>query len=361
MVCQLQYGPNVQSLISIAALFIFLADQSFANETIVEYSVGLDAVDSRGKSEVIFNADGALLDGAVTSFPPDQTTFDRTAMGLSRIGFNARFTPTFSLRFIAESRYHLRRQYEEEQPRRIVEERWFEGRPSLDFTYYTVGGVELFGGVQARIHPAHKLTTDTVSFDSEVEYGEAYYAVPRAGLVKRTGYVTGSAYFESGRQKQRDVKKKASDGTEVNTADTVYSPTKIGILFRFDISSYTIDAEFVAIQAADFGPQTPEGERTLEDYTRFRLGAFIPYDKAIANFHVGVIHKTLSYADSSFMSLKTIPMTTAHLKVIQGSQDQHIYLGVIYGYARDTQSLPEFNAKYAIDAYGAKLGGIYKF
>ncbi len=77
--------------------------------------------------------------------------------------------------------------------------------------------------------------------------------------------------------------------------------------------------------------------------------------------HLGLTHKTLSYADNAFVSLETIPMTTANLNVRWGKERSYMYGGLMYGRGDDTQSLPEFNQKFVVNAYGANAGFLVDF
>lgn len=342
-------------------VFFFLATICFGFETLDDYSPISEAADFEKKSDSFTTGDSALVDGQITSFPPDQTTYDRTLVSMLRPGFNVSIANKLAIRTILETRYYIRKQHEEEEPRRIIEEDWFDGRPSIDLTVFGTAGLEIFGGAQGWLLPKHEKTTISVNFEETSTYDEAYMVIGRGGLLKRSYYVTGGFYYEGGKTSSRTVTKEASDGTIVETTDDLYKPTEIGLFLRFEVSKFQMDAEFAAVQAGSGGPKTDTGESTLEDYSRLRVAAFIPWNKKELNYYLSVIHKTLSYSDNVHMSLDTIPMTSAHFKIINGSFDRHFFVGLIYGYARDTQSIPEFNAKYRIDAYGGKLGFNYRF
>jgi hypothetical protein len=301
------------------------------------------------------------VDGAITSYPPNKTTFDRSLVSILRIIQNYPLSPRIGLRINLDTRYIIHKAHEEDEPRRLVEERIWEARPSIDFTFITVGGIELFGGAMYRYIPEYKRETTSVSFEETSSFGELGYAAPRAGLIKRGGSFVGGAYFQGTGSDERSVHKEASDGSVIETSQELYSPTEIGIYARFDISGYVADAEFDAVQASEGSPKSEDGTGMYEDYIRVKLGLLIPYQRNELSFHTALTHRTLSYSDNAFMSLETIPLSSLHLKMIKGSADRHLFAGIIYAYGTDTQSLPEFNQKFVINSYGAKLGFNFRF
>jgi len=334
---------------------------AFSFDTFEDRTLGYELVNSGTTSDFFAAADEILVDGQITSYPPDLTTYDRTLITMLKIGTNINLNEKFGLRFISDTRFNMRKAYEEKEPRNVTEENWLEIKPTLDLTFRAASGIEFFAGGKAWYLPKHKRTTDSINFTAKESFDPAFLFIPRGGLLKRSQYVTGGVYYEKGDETSRDIVKEASDGSKIKADETVYDPTVLGLFFRFNLWNCPIDSEFNAVQASEGGPETQEGKKILEDYTRFRLGVLIPWDKNSLNYQFVLIHKTISYAESSFISLDTIPLTTAHFKMISGSEARNYFVGLTYGQGDDTQSIPEFNARYRIKAYGAKLGLNYRF
>ncbi len=348
-------------LIVTVSLFLVASGNLFANETIDESSPTFDAMNYEGKTSFSTTADTVLLDGAVKVSPPGLITYDRTFANILRFTSNVSITPLVGTRVIVDSRYNIRKQYEAEEPRRMTQSEWFVGYPTVDMIFKPMPDLEVFAGIKGYYLPESIQTTESLTFTSKNKYGPAFLLIPRAGVIKHTPAASGGLFYALGREKERSLVKTASDGSRVETEETVYSPKQYGVFFRFKPWNYPTDTEVVLVKAGTTGPVSQAGEKVLEDYFRYRLGIFVPWERDKLNFQFVVIHKTLSYSKNAYVSLDSIPMTTAHFKIIQGSVDKHVYLGLIYGQGDDTQSLPEFNAKYKLRAYGAKLGFNYKF
>jgi hypothetical protein len=328
-----------------------------AYETLEYYSPISDAAEFNKDSGVRIQSDAALLDGAITSYPPDQTTFDRTLISIFRAISHYQISPRLALRPVFEGRHYIHKIHEESEPRRLTEDSRYEARPSVDLTFTTAAGIELFVGAEYWYLPEFERTTISTNFEETSEFDKASLVVTRGGLMRRGSHFLGGAFYQSGSESDRDVLKRASDGTIIETTQTIYSPIELGVFVRFAADSYVADVEFTAVQASEGGPRAAEsGDTMYDDHIRAKVGCLIPWDKNNLNFHLGAVHKTLSYSDNAFVSLETIPMTTAHFKIINGSANRHFYIGLSYGYGEDTQSLPEFNQKFLLNSYGAKAG-----
>ena len=110
--------------------------------------------------EVAAAADEILVDGQITSYPPDLTTYDRTLITMLKIGTNINLNEKFGLRFISDTRFNMRKAYEEKEPRNVTEENWLEIKPTLDLTFRAASGIEFFAGGKRGFARARRERTD---------------------------------------------------------------------------------------------------------------------------------------------------------------------------------------------------------
>ena len=138
-------------------------------------------------------------------------------------------------------------------------------------------------------------------------------------------------------------------------SEKIHYPTEIGIFGKTQVGSIPTDAEMVLINGSDGGSSSEDGKKMTAD--NFRL-------KVAGNYGLGggglirgaFTHRTLSYSDQAFMTLENMPLTAFRLTWLAGNESDHFYLGGIYVFGQDTQSLPQFNAKYRLDVYAGTLG-----
>lgn len=337
-----------------AALLAVPFSPCLAFEVLYEDSPALDAFAFKKKTDLLLRNDAVLVDGAITSNPPGTTFYDRYLLGISRLQSNMVFNNKLALRIGLEAGTLIIRQKEQADPPLDNSGNAYLGRPLVDFTYQTASNLEIVLGAQAKYTSRYTETLETTDFKSTKTFAPVALLVPRAGLYKRLSGFGGGIFYEGKDQKKRTVITTAFDDSQLTADDTVYTPPVIGIAARFKAGPIPTELDFAAVQASEGGPKTSEGERVEEDHVRVRLSGNYPLSQGVEARMV-LIHKTLSYADNAVMTLDSIPITTAHMKMIYGKDSLNATLGISYGYGFDVQSLPEFNAKYLLHTYGAHL------
>lgn len=350
----------LRSFVSVVVCLGAVTSRADAFELYFENSPGIDALEFNKRSGIAVYGDAALIDGAITSSPPDSTYYDRSLMTQVRVVSNVAFTPKMGLRTQLTTGSVIRKQEEAELPRTLTESTRLYLAPAVDGTFVTATGLELVLGVRYQYTNKFKEVFYAGEYESETKYGAAGVMTPRAGIFKRAGFGTGGLYFSGKGEAKRDVDAYAFDGTMNESEDVVFSPSVIGIVARFKVAGYNADAEFAAVQAGEGGNRTAEGKVVEEDHIRARLAGEYPFNSNTV-LRVVAIHKTLSYSDSAVVTLDTIPMTTLHIKAMYNAQNMSATAGIVYGEGFDVQSLPEFNAKYLVKSYGATLAGVLQF
>ena len=129
----------------------------------------------------------------------------------------------------------------------------------------------------------------------------------------------------------------------------------MGIFGAFSAYSLIWDFELGFIQARGVGQKDETGNTAFTDHFDAKLGSLFMFSSNVG-LKTAVSHRTQSYANSAYINLDTIPATTVRSAVIFGTADSHNYIGIIYGFGRDGQSLPEFNSTYEYKAMALTTG-----
>ena len=129
----------------------------------------------------------------------------------------------------------------------------------------------------------------------------------------------------------------------------------MGVFGEFLVKKITMDFELAAVQAGEGGERSEQGNAVREDYLMARLGSVYPI-KGAFSMKLGLTHQTLSYSSNAFMNVDTVPFSSAKLLAYYGNPKSNLYAGFVYGFGSDGQSIPEFNAKYDVKAYGVTMG-----
>ncbi len=326
-----------------------------------DHSIGRDALSYRRAADFWTTAEAFLIDGSVTSFPPDETTYDRSLIVASRAGSNVPIDGRFGVRIVVDVEGNILKRHTGSEPRKIDEAIAYTGRPSLDVTLLTATGIEVFGGASYHYLNAHTLDSESPSVESSTKYGVASVVAPRFGLVKRAGFGQGGFYYQEGGTAKRRVSTKATITSQPEVSETVTAddellvPTTIGLVLQTRLGPSQAHLEFSAISAGDGGPRKANGNTLQEDYMVIRVA----FDASLAagmSLRLMAAHKTLSYSSNEDISLPLIPMTAGQLKFQQQLGNAYLFAGVIYGEANDLQSIATRNARYIIKAYGASAG-----
>lgn len=328
---------------------------TFTYDTADDRSPGIDALRFERRATLFTDFSCVLSDSSIESL--EQTTYDRRLISNFRAGTDFIATPKISLRPTIRARGTLRRAHTEEQPRKVDQEIYYEGLPSLDVTFITDGNLEAFVGTDYIYSPEHSLSSESSTINYTTTYGEVSMFAPRLGVIKRGSFGQGGFYYREGASRHRPVSVEVDlDHSVQNSTEKVFSPTTIAVLMAFNWGASKILTEFNAVEASEGGPTKPNGDSVRDDYMVFRFGissSVLAPDQIIDAM---IVHRTLSYARSEDIDLDSMPMSTLHLKLLLGKESNHLSLGLIYGYGRDRQSVPSFNADYKTLQYGLSAG-----
>lgn len=317
---------------------------------------GQMALQYRRQNNIWLRTDGAFVDAKVTSHPPDSTKFDRRVEGFSALGFDAVIGQRFGIRLNAKAEVSKHRQAEKDEPRAIVDETIKTYSPSLDLTYLTEKGLEIFGGAMVQATPGYDQTVDAGGLVTSTTHFKAVNLVTRRfGVVRRAGAWSGGFYYLFGADEERKFTKSASDGSMVEGVDTVFLPSRVGVMGEFDVASMLWDFELNFVQARGLGPKDERNNSIYTDHFEARIGAHVDFGGL--GLKTSVAHKTLSYANNAYVSQETMPVTSLKLLSTFGDvKKTYGYVGLIYAYGKDGQSIPEFNAQYGMQATAVTVG-----
>ena len=342
-------------------LINFLMDQSAFGEfeTLIEGSIGTDAISYQHSPYLGFQFDVALVDGSVTTQPGDSTVYDRTALNYTKAALAFPLNPKWGTRLSLWGKKAYRKEEGATEPRKITSEEWLEGRFTAEMVFFTQNNLELFLGVSVHVIPEYSRMTETTSVSTETDYSGVSIPIPHIGVVKRSGFVEGGFYYKQGAEKGRKVTKRTVQETQTEEEDLVFDEvvheaTEVAMFFKLDLGQSYFFGEFASVQGSEGGNKTDGGDTVTEDYFRMRSTLFVPV--GFVGIKATLIYKPLSYASNSTVTMETIPMTAMHLKLVIEQGTFAAFGGVIYGYGSDGQSLTEFNADYEVQAFGGSVG-----
>ncbi len=325
-----------------------------------DQTAGTMAINFNKQNNAWSRLDLGVVDGKVTTSPPDTVKYDRRAETLAVLGGEVLFAKRFGARLNLKGEFSKLRQQEAEGPKATVDSTVKTYRPSLDLTFITDKGLEIFAGQEMQIIPAYTETVASSNGESSTAFGNSSVASRRFGVVRRAGAWSGGFYYQMGAEATRDVEQTAFDGSGADSDDVVFIPSRIGVMGAFKAIAAFWDFELDFIQARGKGPKDDQGNTTYTDYFETHLGSLYFFG---GSFGVkgSVFHKTLSYANNAFVTMETIPATSVKLLGVLGDDESHAFLGLIYAFGKDGQSLPEFNAEYEFDAFAVTFGSIFSF
>ncbi len=322
-----------------------------------DHSPGVMAQNFRRQSNVWSRLDLGVVDAKVTSSPPDSTKYDRRLEAFVNFGGDLAIQKRYGVRANVKAEYSKRKQAEDEAPRAVVEDTPTAISPSLDATFITNKGLELYAGAMYQILPKHRETVVAPSTSSDTTYDSSQVLVKRIGVVRRAGPWTGGFYYVFGVESDRHFEKTASDGSTLSGEDTVFIPPRIGITGEFAALASTFDFELAFIQARGKGPKDEAGTTLYSDYFEARVGAFRPFGPI--GLKLSAMHKTLSYSSNAFVTFDSMPVSSVKALFCIGGLDEHAFVGVIGAYGKDGQSLPEFNAEHELAAFAITSGFVF--
>ncbi len=339
-----------------AALLLLLAQPSaYGFPTQHETGPASQALNWRRGTNVWGRYDFALVDAKIKTSPPDTTTLDRRIENFLMLGGEKALNPKVGLRLNMQVEQVRRRQGEETPPIRWVDTTVSQISPSFDATFVTHAGLEIFGGTLLQVIPSHKQTIDSDSIDGSTTWSSSTLQVPRFGVVRRGSGWSGGFYWIVGRETQRSFTKTASDGSSLRGEDIVHVPSQLGLFGEIVWRGIATEFEMAAVQAGEGGNRTESGATVRDDHLLVRVES----QGAVAGslgVRGGLTHQTLSYSANEFMGLDTIPVTSMRLLATLKMGKAQSDLGLIYGTGRDGQSIPEYNASYAMKAWAVTTG-----
>lgn len=320
-----------------------------------DQSAGTMAINFRRQSNVWSRLDLGIVDAQVKSSPPDATKFDRRLETLAVVGGEAEIAKRFGLRLNVKAEYSKRKEAEQETPRAVVEKSIATYSPSLDGTFITDKGLELFAGLVMQQTQPYTETVTSAAASSDTHFDKSLLVARRVGVTRRSGPWTGGFYYTLGVDGNRGYQQTGSDGSELRGTEKVFIPSRIGVFGQFGALSSLWDMELDFVQARGLGPKDPKGITIYTDYFEARAGAYHEFGPGLG-LKVAGAYKTLSYASNAFVSLETMPVASVRVLLVLGGLEAQIYAGIIGAYGKDGQSLPELNAQYKLTAFSGTAG-----
>jgi hypothetical protein len=318
---------------------------------------GTLAIGYRKQSNWWLRQDAAVVDAKITTSPPDSAKLDRRLEGMTILGFDSHIAGRFGFRFNVEAEHSTRRQAEQVPPEAQIDATRNEYRPSVDFTFETDQGLEIFIGHEQIGRPTFKETIVSETQNSTTTYEEVAVATDRAGICRRAGAWSGGIYTVQGGDTLRDYTKSASDGSSVSGDEVIFIPSETGIFGEFTAGPAVWDFDFSFVQARGEGPEDNNGNTIYTDYLKARIGMYSVLGGI--GIHTSIGHQTFSYSDSAYITLDSIPMTNLKSRLIFGSIGNNAFLGMSVAQGKDRQSLPEFNAEYEMTAVALTMGMVF--
>jgi hypothetical protein len=304
------------------------------------------------KTQLSISADSTLLDGAITSYPPSKTTFDRTLSARARAGIIAIGSPQLAIYSRFETSSHLRKIESEDEPRLQQEQLMHNAGVGLGITFITTSNLELSVGADLKQMPGFEYKSVTPSVTATTEVSATRAIIPSFVVLKRLGSGgAGGLFYTPSRVTSRTITRIAD--IESSFSEETLFPESIGVLGKSLILGNKLEAEIAAVNLTDGGPRKSNNQTALDDYLRIYaiisrvIPAPVPTELAL-----GLFHKTLSYAANTDVSLFSIPLSHLQLMLKIGTEDRYINVGATYTYGKDRQSIPEFNADYLASGPG---------
>ncbi len=320
-----------------------------------EQTAGSMANAAKKRSNYWHHLDLGLFDGKIKTSPPDSFRYDRRMEVLANFGFDWMISGRIGLRANVKGELVRKRLSDDSTPPTIFDHTTQTYRPSLDATFVTDKGLELFGGLVGEFQPKNSMISETQNGKSTTLYGESKLIARRFGVVRRAGAWGGGFYYQSSTESKRNVTQTAFDGTSISSDEIIFLPSRMGIFGSFNAYSLLWDFELGFIQARGVGEKDDTGNTAFTDHFDAKLGGLYMFSSNVG-LRTAASHRTQSYANSAYINLETIPATTLRTSLIFGTVDSHNYIGVIYGFGRDGQSLPEFNSTYEYKAVALTTG-----
>ena len=350
-------APTVRlnKFLFVAAVWAGVAGPATAFPLEDDDTPGTRAVGFERRTNLWGRFDSGFVDAKITSSPPDEAKLDRRLETYMDAGFDLAFDKKYGLRFDAKATISKRKEAEVDEPRAVVEKTIKSYTPSLDATYVTDKGLEIFAGVEYEVEPAYEETVDSALASSKTDFGKSALLSRRVGVVRRAGPWTGGFYYELGAEGSRSFKKTATDGSKLEGSEKTFIPSKLGVVGDFGALGSLWNFELDFIQARGLGPADEKGSTLYTDYFEAR-GGFRRDVSGPFGVEIDLAHKTLSYATNASMTLETMPASSVKILLTIGGKESRIFMGLLGTYGTDEQSLPEFNAKYEMKAVAATGG-----
>ena len=342
-------------LIVCLVIFSLVPSMSYSFPMQDDQTAGSMANDAKKRNNYWHHLDLGLFDGRIKTSPPDSFRYDRRAEVAANFGFDRMITGRIGTRLNIKGDLVRKRLSDDSVPPTIFDTTIQTYRPSIDFTFVTDKGLELFGGVIAEIQPENSMISETQNGKSTTTYGDSKLLARRFGVVRRAGAWGGGFYYQLSTESKRSITQTAFDGTSIESNETIFLPSRVGIFGAFSAYSLFWDFELGFIQARGVGQKDDTGNTMFTDHFDAKLGALYMFGSNVG-MKSAVSHKTQSYANSAYINLDTIPATTVRTSIVFGTPESNNYIGIIYGFGRDGQSLPEFNSTYEYKAAALTTG-----
>jgi hypothetical protein len=338
----------------LGVLYATVANSAFGFPTQHDTSPGTRALRYDKRKVVWGRVDFSGVDGAIKTSPPDAIKYDRTMEAFCEVGAEVPVAPNLSVRGNLGAMWERRKEEEKDPPKSPIDRSYTTAEPSVDVTYTNPQGLEIFGGIGLSMQSSYveKQVSETTS--SDTTFGSVSLFVPRFGMVRRGATWNGGFYYVMGRDSTRTYRKVASDETETSGTSPVYIPSVIGIVGQIKLAVIDTELDLAQVRAGGGGEKSESGVTIRDDYLRFDISGLL--DLGGSGLRARIIHNTLSYSNSAFMNIDSIPISSFHFDYIIGAKEANVYYGLIYGYAHDGQSIPEFNADYKVNALAISTG-----
>ncbi len=309
-----------------------------------EQSPGGLALGFRKQNKIWSRFDAGVLDGKIKTSPPDTTVYDRRSEAAAQAGFDAVVSQRFGVRVDAKSEYSRRRQAGDAAAP-VSDERKIVNKGALDLTFVTDKGLEIFGGIMGDFHEPYERRDKTDAGTTTTSSMAGHVFARRFGVIRRAGQWGGGFYYIAGSESSRKVRSEAFDGSSHAASEVVFIPSQMGLVGEITGGLLVWDFDLAFIQARGKGPRDENGKSAYTDSFSSRVGALAKL--GAINLKLAGSYRTLSYASNSFVTIDTVPVSTVRLLALFGDpQKTHTFFGVIGAYAKDGQSLREFNATY---------------
>ncbi len=341
-------------LLSCVFIWVFLVSDCLYSFPLDDQTAGTLALNYKKRSK--FWAAFHLLgvDATIKTSPPDTKKIDRSIQSLAIIGGDFVFANQMGLRINLKAENIVHKQEEEVEPKSPISEEYTIAKPSIDYTYVNPKGLELFAGIRYIVFSAYDEEQDSDDIELKTSYDQAALPVFHGGIVKRQATWSGGFYYVQGKETTRSFSKTTDGEDAIEGNSKVHIPTEYGIVAEVILNPLIFDLDLAMVQAGEGGEKSEDGITVRDDYLRAHSNVL--YQMTGWGLKLSLGYQTLSYSNNAFINLDTIPFTRAKLQTLFGSVENHAFIGMIYGYGEDGQSITEFNAKYELQAFGLSLG-----